>query len=158
MKDQPAVQAMEDIQPLLPPEGTIPVGGIYPRIVSPMPAFMPEAVALQNPEPATPESVARGEALYKIYCMVCHGDDGMANVEKNPVAKFMAEGGMPPLPLVAVPNYPDGLIFTKIRYGKPGMPGYPQIASQDRWHVVNYLRTLITTPALPPAPPAGPTP
>jgi hypothetical protein len=23
------------------------------------------------------------------------------------------------------------------------MPAYPQIPPQDRWHVVNYLRTLI---------------
>jgi len=50
---------------------------------------------------------------------------------------------MPPPPLQAVPGYPDGFLFTKIRYGKPGMPGYPQIPAEDRWHVVNYLRKLM---------------
>jgi hypothetical protein len=67
----------------------------------------------------------------------------MAKLEELPVAKRMAEGGMPPVPLMAVPAYTDGFLFTKIRYGKPGMPGYPQIEARDRWHVVNYLRTLI---------------
>jgi mono/diheme cytochrome c family protein len=59
------------------------------------------------------------------------------------VARRLSESGMPAPPLLAVPAYPDGFLFTKIRYGKPGMPGYPQIPPEDRWHVVNYLRTLI---------------
>ncbi len=42
MKEQPAVQALEDTQPLAPPAGTIPVGGLEPRIDSPVPAFTPE--------------------------------------------------------------------------------------------------------------------
>ena len=66
----------------------------------------------------------------------------MGNQDELPVAKRLAESGMPPAPLLAVPAYPDGFLFTKIRYGKPGMPGYPQIAPEDRWHIVNYLRTM----------------
>ncbi|MCZ6571121.1 MAG: hypothetical protein O7B23_13265, partial [Deltaproteobacteria bacterium] len=49
MKEQPAVQALEGVQPLMPPEGTVPVGGIEPRIDSPVPAFSPQAQALVNP-------------------------------------------------------------------------------------------------------------
>jgi mono/diheme cytochrome c family protein len=143
MKQQPAVQALEGVPPLVPPDGTIPLGGIEPRIDHPAPAFTPEAMVLQNPVPSNPESIARGLEVYTIYCSVCHGADGMAKLEELPVAKRMAEGGMPPVPLMAVPAYTDGFLFTKIRYGKPGMPGYPQIEARDRWHVVNYLRTLI---------------
>jgi mono/diheme cytochrome c family protein len=143
MKKQPARQALEDVQPLTPPDGTIPFGGIEPRIDFPVPAFSPQAATLRNPIPGTPESIARGKQVYGVYCEVCHGPDGMSNLETNPVAKRMAESGMPPIPLMAVPAYTDGFLFTKIRYGKPGMPGYPQIAPEDRWHVVNYLRTLI---------------
>jgi mono/diheme cytochrome c family protein len=121
---------------------------------------------LQNPVPATADSIQRGKELYAIYCMVCHGVDGMANIAEVPVAKWMAEGGMPPLPLIATPAYPDGLVYTKIRYGKPGMPGYPQVAAKDRWHIVNYLRVLMRppapvtppTPAEPEEPPAAETP
>ncbi len=143
MKEQPAVQALEDHQPFEPPEGTIPRGGLEPRIDSPVPAFMPQAMSLANPVPRSEASVARGEEVYGIYCTVCHGADGMSNLEEIPVARRLSESGMPPPPLQAVPAYTDGFLFTKIRYGKPGMPGYPQIPAEDRWHVVNYLRTLI---------------
>ena len=146
MKEQPAVQAMENVPPLLPPEGTVPFGGIEPRIDNPMPAMTPEAEALVNPFAATGDSVQRGKELYAINCGVCHGPDGMANLGLVPVALAMAQGGMPPLPLVRVPTLSDGFLFTKIRYGKPGMPGYPQISSTDRWHIVNYLRTLMGPP------------
>jgi mono/diheme cytochrome c family protein len=144
MKQQPAVQALEGVQPLVPPDGTIPLGGIEPRIDHPAPAFAPEAMGLPNPIATSEASVTRGKEVYDIYCAVCHGLDGMARLDDElPVAKRMAESGMPPLPLVAVPAYTDGFVFTKIRYGKPGMPGYPQIPAEDRWHVVNYLRTLM---------------
>jgi mono/diheme cytochrome c family protein len=144
MKQQRAVQALEGPhQPLSPPEGTIPMGGLEPRIDSPVPAFMPQAIGLVNPVPRSEESAARGKEVYAVYCTVCHGDDGMSNQAEVPVAKRLSESGMPPPPLQAVPAYTDGFLFTKIRYGKPGMPGYPQIPPEDRWHVVNYLRTLI---------------
>lgn len=165
MKEQPAVQPLEGTQliqgallpsrPLVPPAGTIPLGGIEPRSdlnVAPVPAFMPDAMALVNPIKTSPDSVARGKVVYEIYCSVCHGADGMANLETTPVAKRLTfrgdqprqpGEGMTPPPLQAVPAYTDGFLFTKIRYGKPQMPGYPQIPAEDRWHVVNYLRTLI---------------
>ncbi|MFQ5697454.1 MAG: c-type cytochrome [Myxococcota bacterium] len=143
MKRQPAIQALEGVAPLVPPEHTVPLGGIEPRIDFPVPAFSPDAMSLVNPVPADTASVARGKTVFDIYCSVCHGPDGMANQASLPVARRLAESGMPPIPLLAVPAYTDGFLFTKIRYGKPGMPGYPQIPPRDRWNVVNYLRTLI---------------
>jgi mono/diheme cytochrome c family protein len=147
MKEQPAVQALEGPHaPLVPPDATIPVGGLEPRIDFPAPAFHPSAQQLVNPVPKSAESIARGEFLYGVYCAVCHGKDGMSNQAEVPVARRLSESGMPPIPLMAVPAYSDGFLFTKIRYGKPGMPGYPQIHPRDRWHIVNYLRTLIKAP------------
>ncbi len=143
MKQQPSVQPHDGVAPRLPAEGTVPLGGIEERIDHPAPAFSPQAMTLQNPVPSTAESVERGAYVYRIYCVTCHGADGMSNQGEVPVARRLAESGMPPPPLVAVPAYTDGFLFTKIRYGKPGMPGYPQIPPRDRWHLVNYLRTLI---------------
>jgi mono/diheme cytochrome c family protein len=142
MKEQPAVQALEGVRPLEPPAGTMPFGGMEARIDFAVPAFSPEAQALVNPVPASEQSAARGKIQFEIYCQVCHGPDGMSN-PPTPVAQKLAEGGMPVPPLAAVPAYSDGFIFTKIRYGKPGMPGYPQIPATDRWHIVNYLRVLL---------------
>ena len=45
-------------------------------------------------------------------------------------------------PLAGIPAYTDGMIFYKIWYGKPNMPGYPQVPEADRWHIINYLRTM----------------
>jgi mono/diheme cytochrome c family protein len=150
MKEQPAVQALEGARPLEPPAGTIPFGGIEPRMEptpeAPIPAFTPAAQALVNPVARSPESVARGKYVFEIYCAVCHGANGMSNPEQVPVAKKLAEAGVGVVPLAAVIAYSDGFLFTKIRYGKPNMPGYPQIPATDRWHVVNYLRTLFPPP------------
>jgi mono/diheme cytochrome c family protein len=149
MKQQPAVQAFEHAVPLMPPEGTIPIGGIAPRIdnAHPMPAFLPEVADMKNPILASAQSVQRGKRLYGIHCAICHGNDGMANLAQVPVALRMAEGGMPPFPLVTVPTRTDGFLFTKIRYGKPGMPSYSHIRPADRWNIVNYLRTLMKGPS-----------
>ena len=108
--------------------------------------FAPEAAALVNPVLATEESIARGKAVYTIHCQVCHGADGMANPAESVVTKRMTESGAPPFPLATTVAYTDGMIFTKIRYGKPLMPGYPQISPEDRWHVVDYLRVLFKVP------------
>ncbi len=146
MKQQPAVQALE-AEPMAPPDGTVPVGGYTIRIKADNPLFMnpmhaAEARALVNPIPASEESVARGKEVYTTYCAVCHADDGMASPADNPLARRLAESGAPPFPLSTTVAYTDGQLFTKILYGKPLMPGYPHISPEDRWHAVNYLRTL----------------
>lgn len=147
MKNGPAVQTYSR-RPFDPPDGTIPAGGMPERITpdNPMfatPMYAPEVRELKNPFPATPESIARGKHEFETYCAVCHGEDGMAaQTPEHPVAMKLGANGAPPFPLAATPSYTDGMIFTKIRYGKPLMPGYPQIPDEDRWHIINYLRTL----------------
>jgi len=148
MKNEPAVQTLEQ-RPIDPPEGVIPAGGTAARLapddpmLAAMPMYSPVAHDIQNPVAATPESIARGKHEYETYCAVCHGQDGMAaQSPENPVAVKLGANGAAPFPLVATPGYTDGMIYTKIRYGKPLMPGYPQIAAEDRWHIINYLRTL----------------
>ena len=147
MKNGPAVQTYAE-KPFDPPEGTIPAGGMPERITAdnPMfatPMYAPEVRDLKNPFPSTPESVARGKHEFETYCAVCHGEDGMAaQTPEHPVTVKLGANGAPPFPLAATPSYTDGMLFTKIRYGKPLMPGYPQIAPEDRWHIINYIRTL----------------
>ncbi|MEE9282303.1 MAG: cytochrome c [Myxococcota bacterium] len=146
MKQQPAVQALES-EPRVPPEGTVPVGGYVIRIKPDNPLFMnpmhaSAARALVNPIPPSEQSIARGKEIYTTYCAICHAADGMSSPANNPVARRLGESGAPPFPLSTTVAYTDGQIFTKILYGKPLMPGYPNISPEDRWHAVNYLRTL----------------
>ena len=146
MKDGPAVQALE-LRPFDPPDGTVPVDGNPAHIAAdnPMfatPMYAPEVRDLKNPIPSSEASIARGKHEYETYCAVCHGEDGMASqTPDHPVAMKLGANGAPPFPLAAIPSYTDGMLYTKIRYGKPLMPGYPQISHEDRWHIINYLRT-----------------
>ena len=148
MKNEPAVQTLEK-EPIAPPDGVVPAGGTPLRVQADDPLFQapiyaPQVMAIPNPIPSTPESIARGKHEYETYCAVCHGQDGMAaQTPENPVAMKLSKFEAPPVPLLAVPGYTDGQLYTKIRYGKPLMPGYPQIPAEDRWHIINYLRTLI---------------
>jgi mono/diheme cytochrome c family protein len=147
MKNGPAVQTYAKA-PFDPPEGAIPAGGI-PEPIGPdnpmfaTPMYAPEARDLKNPIASSAESIARGRHEFETYCAVCHGEDGMAaQTPDHPVTVKLGAAGAPPFPLAATPSYTDGMLYTKIRYGKPLMPGYPQIAPEDRWHIINYIRTL----------------
>ena len=144
MKNGPAVQALAE-RPFAPPEGTIRAGGMAQRLAAdfPMPLQAPEGRALANPISATPESIERGKHEYEINCVVCHGVDGLSIPgPQNPVTLKLIQNGAVVFPLAGIPAYTDGMIFYKIWYGKPNMPGYPQIPEEDRWHIINYLRTL----------------
>jgi mono/diheme cytochrome c family protein len=144
MKNGPAVQTLAE-KPFDPPEGTIPAGGMAQRLAPdfPMPLQAPEGRELANPIPSSEASIARGKHEFEIYCQVCHGADGLSVPgPQNPVTLKLIQNGAVVFPLAGIPAYTDGMIFYKIWYGKPNMPGYPQIPEEDRWHIINYLRTM----------------
>ncbi len=94
---------------------------------------------LANPYPAAPENVERGEALYRIYCQVCHGARGDGN---GPIA-----GRIPPPPSyrsARLMAFPPGRIFHVISRGANKMPSYAaQLAPHERWLVVTYVRMVL---------------
>ena len=101
------------------------------------------AAANANPIPRSAESEARGAAMYELYCLVCHGAEGMGG-NTGPVTQT---GVYPPIvPPVAAGNatgLADGYIYAIIRHGRGLMPSYAvQVPHDDRWHVVNYIRRL----------------
>ena len=94
-----------------------------------------------NPVASDSASLARGEVMYKRVCSVCHGAEGVG-AESNIIDKY-------PL-LVAynlsgprVAGLSDGYIYGIVRVGRGLMPSYGhQISHFDRWHIVNYVRSL----------------
>lgn len=100
-----------------------------------------EAMNLENPVPATEESIAAGAALYAQYCAVCHGaegrGDGPGGVALNPKpANLHADH---------VQVLTDGGLFWFITNGAEGtgMPAWESVLSEEqRWQLVNYLRTF----------------
>ena len=99
-----------------------------------------------NPVPATAESVAKGKELYfektKGNCVFCHGDTGSGNVENLPKLRRKPADLTNKERMTAMT---DGEVFWKISKGIRGiMPtGENRMKTEEeRWHVVNYVRTL----------------
>jgi mono/diheme cytochrome c family protein len=103
------------------------------------------ARALKNPVPATPESIARGSAVYHGVgsCNVCHGEMGDG--------EGIGASGLDPSPRnFTNPKWQkartDGELMWVLRHGSPGtamitvVPGL--ISEADGWDVINFLRTF----------------
>jgi mono/diheme cytochrome c family protein len=83
---------------------------------------------------------AVGAEKYQIYCGVCHGEKGLGN---GPISKKMLK--MPPN--LTTPNYvgySDGRLYNVVTNGWGLMGGYGSLVPQEneRWAIVNYVRTL----------------
>lgn len=94
--------------------------------------------SLKNPRSGA-ESVANGKSIYSTRCVVCHGatgkGDGPAGKALNPPAADHSSE--------VVQAQTDGELFWKISEGRGAMVGWKLILSeQDRWDLVNYIRTL----------------
>ena len=159
MRDQPSLDPYE--QTLQPPENSVPfaagnltAGPFEYNIGQPERGVdIPEVTALQtgsfaaaldaieNPVEADQASLARGEELYNRVCVVCHGEEGVGSgayiIEVYPaLAAYNLSGAQ-------VAGYSDGYIYSMIAAGRGLMPAYShQLSYFDRWHVVNYVRTL----------------
>lgn len=102
-----------------------------------------DADETKNPVEATEESVAKGKELFmtkKGNCIFCHGETGSGNKENLPRLRRV------PADLSDVKRMPklsDGEIFWKITKGIPGiMPSRDMLTEEERWHLVNFVRTL----------------
>jgi mono/diheme cytochrome c family protein len=107
------------------------------------------------PIPVTEDVVKRGRERYNIFCSACHGftgnGDGMI-VRRGfrRAASFNDD---------RLRQAPVGHFFDAMTNGWGAMPSYaPQIAVQDRWAIIAYIRALqesqrnLTTPAASPSP------
>lgn len=104
-----------------------------------------DADKTRNPTAATPESIAKGKELYlernKGNCIFCHGETGSGNeatrerVRRKPADLSNKE---------RMTSMTDGEVFWKISKGITGImpPGERRMSEEERWHVVNYVRTL----------------
>jgi mono/diheme cytochrome c family protein len=104
-----------------------------------------DADKTKNPVASSPESIEKGKALYlertKGNCIFCHGETGAGN-EDN-----FARLRRKPADLTnkeRMAKMTDGELFWKISKGITGImpPGEKRMSEEERWHVVNYIRTL----------------
>lgn len=100
-----------------------------------------------NPVVADEESLARGQELYVANCASCHGETGMG---EGPAGQALD----PPVAPIAHTSrmLSDDYLFWRISEGGipfgTAMPAWKDaLDEQARWDLVNYVRTLDTTPA-----------
>ena len=89
-----------------------------------------------NPE----EDLAIGKTLYAKHCKSCHGAEGYGD---GPKAEEQ-DGDLGDFSTSKFQTQSDGALFYKTTFGRNDMPEYAKkIADdEDRWLVVNYMRTL----------------
>ena len=94
------------------------------------------------------DTLARGQAQFTTYCTPCHGEAGEGNgmIHQRALAvNATATGWVQPSKLtdVGFVRQPHGQIFNTITNGIRTMPAYgAQIAEEDRWAIVLYLRAI----------------
>jgi mono/diheme cytochrome c family protein len=94
------------------------------------------AAAKKNPVAADAISVGRGKAVYTAECASCHGNSGRGD---GPAAKDLEKSAKD---MTKLGGQSDGALFWKITEGKKPMASYAKLSEQQRWDVVNYMRTL----------------
>ena len=100
-----------------------------------------EAKKLKNPTKAQEKSasILRGAKIFKFRCMVCHGQkgkgDGIGGKALTPKPQNLT--------LKMVKNQTDGELFWKVSNGRNDMIKWePILLKEQRWDVVNYIKTL----------------
>jgi mono/diheme cytochrome c family protein len=96
-----------------------------------------------NPIPPNRESVVAGQTLFSTHCSLCHGEtgkgDGPVGLTLNPRPADLTMHAVPGV-------HPDAQLFEWISDGFPGsrMPAFrASLSDTDRWHLVNFIRTLV---------------
>ncbi len=140
MVDQPSAKPQRSPAPKEP--NAIPIVGgeslPAPTTDQGMDEAKDAAAAIPNPIPATAESLAMGEYLYQMNCLVCHGKEGLGD---GPVGQKFVTKAPVDLREDYTQNQADGQLFFTLTRGRALMPFYRDALSVDeRWHVINYVK------------------
>src|SRR3984885_13237846 len=94
---------------------------------------------LQNPVPATDESIALGMQIYSTRCQHCHGERGNGKGER---AGDLSIAPSDFTDSHAMGLVSDGEFFGKISRGGRPIPCFEKnLRQQDRWDLVHFIRT-----------------
>lgn len=94
---------------------------------------------IANPLKSNSEATAEGKKLYSNMCAVCHGNkgrgDGIAGMTLKPRPSNLTQA--------LVQDQTDGEIYWKLTEGRAPMASYKELLTEEqRWQLVNYLRTF----------------
>ncbi len=96
-------------------------------------------INMKNPTNPS-EDLDIGKSLYSKHCKSCHGKEGYGD---GPKADEQ-EGDLGDFSSEEFQTQTDGAIFYKSTFGRDDMPEYTKKMpdDEDRWLIVNYMRTL----------------
>jgi mono/diheme cytochrome c family protein len=99
----------------------------------------PRKAKQANPIVPDERSIEEGREIYEAECLECHGKTGKGD---GPKAKEL-EKEVGDISNPHMWEQTDGSLFWKTTIGRRPMPSYKKLLSEDeRWHAVNYIRTL----------------
>jgi mono/diheme cytochrome c family protein len=135
------------------PAGAIPVGGgeadwrVGDMVMSGYVFDTVYAKQLVHPNTPPAPGARTGQQVFEIYCSVCHGYQGAGD---GTVASYIA---VKSLLTPTARGYSDGMIYSILRYGRGLMPMYGDKITRpdERWAVVEYVRSLQAKAPLTPA-------
>lgn len=86
------------------------------------------------------EDMAVGKSLYSKQCQSCHGKEGYGD---GPKAKEL-KGKVGDFSSAEFQGQTDGALFYKVTTGRDDMPAFDKKIpdAEDRWLIINYVRTL----------------
>lgn len=95
---------------------------------------------MKNPVASSKESLATGKDLYAKHCKSCHGAAGLGDGPKAATLDVSCGD----FSSKAFQAQTDGDLFFKVSEGKGKMPGFKKNIPEDndRWALVNYMRTM----------------
>ena len=97
------------------------------------------AKKLQNPVPATAANVAAGHETYQSRCENCHGLNGDG---KGPKAGDLSIAPADFTNARTMNNATDGELYWQITKGARPMPSFESLSEEERWQLVDYIRTF----------------
>jgi mono/diheme cytochrome c family protein len=100
---------------------------------------------LKNPLAATADVLAAGRQNYGEHCRSCHGEKGDGRGEKA-AELSVAPGDFTDARTMS--RRADGELFWQITRGRLPMPAFEdKLSDQERWQLVDYIRTFAGTSA-----------
>ncbi len=106
-----------------------------------------EVKSERNPMPATDENMDAAKAIYLDRCVNCHGIKGNG---QGPRAEKLSVAPQDFTDSHAMNEVTDGDLFWKIGVGRRPMPSFKnRLSENDRWLLVDYIRTFSAGPAAP---------
>ena len=125
-----------------PPDGTIPLEEVPFQYEKSEEGLLLAGRELENLLEPEQEVIEAGAGVYKVFCMMCHGEAGDGKGHLFTGGKYP----YPPANLLQEKTLgrPDGELYHIITlgYGIMGAHG-PMMTQQERWEVITYIREVL---------------